>query len=796
MILSGSSTNNIQLWDISNSYNQNLYTYEGHLLWVNCLVKCSPKYFASCSNDHEIRIWDYYNKRSISVLRGHDDCVLGLSLLKDGRLCSGGSDSTIKIWNWELNSCDMTLTGHSKWVKCVCEVNNGNIIAGSDDTTIKVWQTHSNNAIKTLNGHKKSVRVLCQLDDGNFASGSFDKTIKIWNADSFECIDTINAHEKNIISIINIRGGFISCSNDMTIKVWKKYGEFSFDMIDENPYRLCSSDIGTPFEKCDEIAQEKGFLLSDTERISAACVYVMEHNILNGHTCLPIEKLIKVTADFTATTYSDAERAIEKLTENQDVICEYVGDRQYIYLPYLYQAEKYVANRVNLMLMLDAETEKDYSKEIKKLEDEIGIVFAENQKLAINEALSNKLFILTGGPGTGKTTTINAIIRLMEEQGLNVSIAAPTGRAAQRMSELTGKESKTIHRLLEVDPTSKDLLRFRHDEKNPLKADVIIIDEMSMVDITLMESLLRGIRMSAKLILVGDYDQLPSVGAGTVLKDMIECKKIKTVHLNEVFRQAAQSLIVTNAHKIVKGSMPEITVRDNDFFFMQRNNNSTIAQTVIDLCTTRLPRTYNYSPLWDIQIICPTRIGEVGTQRLNVLMQQQINPPSPEKTEINVNGVIFRLGDKIMQTKNNYDIVWMDKENAEGAGIYNGDIGIISQIDKANKTVVVAFSDKTAAYDLDEMTEVEHAYAITVHKSQGSEFEAVILPIMPYKSKMYYRNVLYTAVTRGKSLLIIVGNHQTLSYMVSENKKTVRYTNLLSFIKDYNDSQSQTNLLL
>lgn len=584
--------------------------------------------------------------------------------------------------------------------------------------------------------------------------------------------------------------------SSIAIKVWKKYGEFSFDMIDENPYRLCSSDIGTPFEKCDEIAQEKGFLLSDTERISAACVYVMEHNILNGHTCLPIEKLIKVTADFTATTYSDAERAIEKLTENQDVICEYIGDRQYIYLPYLYQAEKYVANRVNLMLMLDAETEKDYSKEIKKLEEEIGIVFAENQKLAINEALSNKLFILTGGPGTGKTTTINAIIRLMEEQGLNVSIAAPTGRAAQRMSELTGKESKTIHRLLEVDPTSKDLLRFRHDEKNPLKADVIIIDEMSMVDITLMESLLRGIRMSAKLILVGDYDQLPSVGAGTVLKDMIECKKIKTVHLNEVFRQAAQSLIVTNAHKIVKGSMPEITVRDNDFFFMQRNNNSTIAQTVIDLCTTRLPRTYNYSPLWDIQIICPTRIGEVGTQRLNVLMQQQINPPSPEKTEINVNGVIFRLGDKIMQTKNNYDIVWMDKENAEGAGIYNGDIGIISQIDKANKTVVVAFSDKTAAYDFDEMTEVEHAYAITVHKSQGSEFEAVILPIMPYKSKMYYRNVLYTAVTRGKSLLIIVGNHQTLSYMVSENKKTVRYTNLLSFIKDYNDSKNQTNLLL
>ncbi|MEG1448422.1 MAG: ATP-dependent RecD-like DNA helicase [Oscillospiraceae bacterium] len=585
-----------------------------------------------------------------------------------------------------------------------------------------------------------------------------------------------------------------SIGSSVAIKVWKKYGEFSYDMIEENPYRLCSADIGTPFEKCDEIAQQLGFLLSDIERICAACVYVMEHNVLNGHTCLPKEKLTKVAADFTSTSCSDAEKAIERLIEREVVVCEFIEDREYIYLPYLYQAEKYVSNRLNLMLMLDADNTKDYKKQIKHLEDEIGIAFADNQKIAINEALNRKLFILTGGPGTGKTTTINAIIKLMDDDGLNIVLAAPTGRAAQRMSELTGKEAKTIHRLLEVDPSSKDYLRFRHDEKNPLKADVVIIDEMSMVDITLMESLLRGIRMGAKLILVGDYDQLPSVGAGTVLKDMIECNKIKTIHLDEVFRQAAKSLIVTNAHKIVNGSMPDVTIRDNDFFFMQRNNNSSISQTVVDLCTTRLPKTYSYSPLWDIQIICPTRIGEVGTQRLNVLMQQQINPPSSEKIEINVNGIIFRCGDKIMQTKNNYDIVWMDKNNTEGSGIYNGDIGIINQIDKGNKTVIIAFSDKTAAYDFDEMTEIEHAYAITVHKSQGSEFEAVILPIMPYKSKMYYRNVLYTAVTRGKSLLIIVGNYQTLSYMVDENRKTVRYTNLLSFLQD-NNSQNGSLLV-
>lgn len=568
-----------------------------------------------------------------------------------------------------------------------------------------------------------------------------------------------------------------------SIEIWKRYGSGTQDLVSENPYVLCDESIGVEFELCDAMAEKLEIPMDSSYRIAAGILHVLRHNLNNGHTCLPYDKLLPTACQLLEQSENMVAAELQSMIDGMQLEMLDVNGRPYIYLPEYLSAERYVAARITTSLQLQYPEETDYSRKIAALEQKNGIHYADLQKKAIEAALNYRLFVLTGGPGTGKTTTINAIIELLEELELDVALAAPTGRAAKRMSEVTGREAKTIHRLLEVDFTKKETLTFKRNERNPLPYDVIIVDEMSMVDIPLMRSLLAGVKLNARLILVGDSDQLPSVGPGNVLRDLIQSGIVKTIALTEIFRQAQKSMIVTNAHAIVRGEMPVLDKRDNDFFFMRRDQYEQMKQTVVDLCCRRLPKSYGYDPVEDIQVIAPTRVGAVGTNNLNEALQRELNPPDPEKDEVKLSGRTFRVGDKVMQIKNNYDILWTKENGEDGMGVYNGDIGIIKMLDRPSKTLMIQFDEREAAYLFEMADQIELAYAVTVHKSQGSEFPAVILPVMGYKSKMHYRNLLYTAVTRAKNQLIILGAEPSIQYMVENDRRTIRYTNLLEMLR-------------
>ena len=394
------------------------------------------------------------------------------------------------------------------------------------------------------------------------------------------------------------------------------------------------------------------------------------------------------------------------------------------------------------------------------------------------------MLILTGGPGTGKTTTLNGILKLFEQQELDIALAAPTGRAAKRMTELTGREAKTMHRLLEVEWDEHDRPVFKRNLRNPLECDALVLDELSMVDISLFASLMQALPFGCRLIMVGDSDQLPPVGAGNVLADLIASDLLPVVELTEVFRQAMGSLIVTNAHRIVAGEMPELTRKDGDFFLMERPNPYAASQTIAALYAKRLPEAYKFSPQNDIQVLCPSKKGETGTVHLNKILQDLVNPPADEKKELTVGFRTFRVGDKVMQTKNNYNITWEKPDGETGEGIFNGDIGVIENIDIHTETVQICFDDRSAVLAKEQMIDVELAYAVTVHKSQGSEFSAVIIPVVSVLPNLCYRNLLYTAVTRAKQLLILVGTRAEIQKMVENDKKTRRYSALKTFLTE------------
>ena len=408
--------------------------------------------------------------------------------------------------------------------------------------------------------------------------------------------------------------------------------------------------------------------------------------------------------------------------------------------------------------------------------------YAQLQKDAIREALENGLLILTGGPGTGKTTTLKAIIRILKEKGEKVLLAAPTGRAAKRMSDLTGQEAKTIHRLLQVEWDENDHQSFARNEKNLLDCDALILDELSMVDILLFEAVLRALPLGCRLIMVGDCDQLPSVGPGNVLGDLIASGKVPVVQLTEIFRQSMESLIVTSAHRIVAGQMPELANHSSDFFFLPCPDPDDLANLIVDLCRRRLPASYGYSPMTDIQVLAPGRKGELGTIELNRRLQAALNPPEKGKKEITIHGVLFREGDKVMQVKNDYHLGWTKLDGTTGEGVYNGDLGVLCEIDRKASTVTVQLEDRFVLYELEAASELELAYAMTVHKSQGSEFAAVVIPMYPGPSQLSYRNLLYTAVTRARSLLVLAGTRQALAAMVENDRKTRRYSGLCRFL--------------
>lgn len=580
-----------------------------------------------------------------------------------------------------------------------------------------------------------------------------------------------------IRSLMILLGGY-GIQAAESIKIWKKWGNNAGDIIARNPYCLCGGDIGLDFGEADKIAEEQGISQDSSCRLAAGIAFVLRHNSQSGHVCLPRDKLIAMTSDFLEVAPAPLEDMVLSLTDENTLAIYNNGGREFVYLYELYAAESYIAGRVSLMLQLQCPVSTDLSGKIAALEQELGIEYDELQRQAVQQAAESNVFILTGGPGTGKTTTLNGILTLLERQGNKVALAAPTGRAAKRMTEVTGREARTIHRLLEVEPERGVGITFKRNEKNTLPADVIIVDEMSMVDTIILDALLRGMKLSCKLILVGDSDQLPSVSAGNVLKDMIDSSVIPMVHLDRVFRQAAQSLIVRNAHAIVAGELPELDKKDSDFFFLRRSDPIAVQELTVDLCARRLPASYHLSPMWDIQVIVPGKKGPVGTQELNRCLQEALNPTNKSKTQASFFGRVFREGDKVMQIRNNYDVICKTDTGEDTMGIFNGDIGVIEMMDVASKTILVRFDDRVAPYSFENADQLELAYAITIHKSQGSEFEAVVMPLMNRHPKLHYRNLLYTGVTRARRLLVMAGSPDTVAEMVANCRRTLRYTNL------------------
>lgn len=559
------------------------------------------------------------------------------------------------------------------------------------------------------------------------------------------------------------------------ISVWSAFEHDSIKQIKTNPYILCTSGIDIDFRSVDRMAADLGFDAENSDRVRAGIVYVLHENANAGHTCLPTEKLRESVCDNLGIERRQFESCLDDCEEKDWVVRITLGKREFVYLPEYYLAETYIAKKLAFMLRTSAQYEKDYSDEIRGVEFSENIQYEDLQRAAISACLTGSVFILTGGPGTGKTTTLNGVIKILKVQKKRILLCAPTGRAAKRMSDLTGEPARTIHRLLEVDFTAKGELKFKRNETNPLPADVVIADEMSMVDALLMCSLVRAIKPTSKFIMVGDSNQLPSVGAGNVLKDLIASHYIPSVELKEIFRQAAQSLIVTNAHRIVNGEFPVLDDRQNDFFFMNKSLESDIAELVIQLAKQRLPDTYGFSPIDDIQVLCPTKMGMAGTKELNKQLQSALNPPSQNKAELKFFDVIFRTGDKVMQTKNDYDVLWT-KNNEKGSGIFNGDIGIIRSVDRFSQNVTIDFEGRVAIYTSEMLRRLEHAYAITIHKSQGSEYDAVIIPITAFTHNLLYRNLLYTGVTRAKKMIIVIGTKELVKTMVDNNRKMLRYS--------------------
>ena len=575
----------------------------------------------------------------------------------------------------------------------------------------------------------------------------------------------------------------------LTVKIYKKWGSRSVEIAKKNPYILCNEITGIGFEKADAMARQLGFEGDNIDRVMSGIDYIISsYASQNGHVCIAREELVKQAVALLSVTEERADEGISELLRQGIIKYRVFDGTQMIYSKYFYDAEKYVASKLYLLDKLCAAVSlPDIDRFVEMEEAKNGIAYAALQKQAIADALRYGVMILTGGPGTGKTTVVRALINIFESMDLKVALCAPTGRAAKRLSESTSKNAKTIHRLLEMEYNDSGHAEFGKNEHEHLEHNVIIVDEASMVDIMLMDALTKAIKPGARLIFIGDSDQLPSVGAGNVLRDLIESGRFATVRLNEIFRQAQKSLIITNAHRINTGMMPELSVKDNDFFFMKRGTDREIASTVVELCRTRLPRAYGEMGRTGLQIICPSRKGEVGTEHLNRLLQEALNPKAPEKREHIFKDVIFREGDKVMQTKNNYDIEWSrESDGKSGSGIFNGDIGVIEKINPELKSLIIVFDDRRTIYDMTELDDIEHAYAVTVHKSQGSEYPMVLIPLGNAPQMLLTRNLFYTAVTRAQSMVILVGNEEIARKMVENDRQSVRYTGLARILSDGN----------
>lgn len=587
-----------------------------------------------------------------------------------------------------------------------------------------------------------------------------------------------------------IRGVMMLCKDYISpaevTKVYKKYGGSALGIIEENPYILCGGELGISFDKIDDLAKTMGHPLDSSPRVLAGIEYLLGYNgINNGHTCLPTDKLLMAASQLLSLDMNAISDMIDAFIRSGDLGRYREGDREYIMTHRAAEAEDFIAKTLHRLSSGVARYGiDDVASLLEQVEVKLSIKLAPQQKKAVFRALESGVMVLTGGPGTGKTTVVKALISLFNSVGEKVVLAAPTGRAAKRMSEATGHEAKTVHRMLEMERTQNGENRFCRNAKTPLDESVVIVDEASMLDLFLTEALVRALKRGARLILIGDSDQLPSVGAGNILDDIICSEKISTIRLTEIFRQSKESLIITNAHRINSGESPILNVTNNDFFFVRREQEGDICATISSLISERLPRTYGRDIVDQIQVITPSKKGIGGVEALNLALQETMNPPLQFKREKHAHGTIFREGDRVMQVSNNYELEW-EKNGIEGLGLFNGDIGRIVRINKNDSYMTIDFEDKIVKYPFDLLDELELAYAITVHKSQGSEYPVVIIPMYYCPPMLMSRNLLYTAVTRARKMVILVGRSDIPLKMAQNNREVLRYTTLKQRICDY-----------
>ncbi len=560
--------------------------------------------------------------------------------------------------------------------------------------------------------------------------------------------------------------------------IFKIFGNKSIELIKENPYILCNDGVGFSFERVDDIAVQFDIKSDNLFRVASGIEFVLKSNLGNGHTCLPYEKLSAVASKFLEVSKHKINETLDIMVDSFRLFKRCFDDVDFIFLPEYAMAEEFICGRIINILRHNHPLHNITEAELSLVENRLGIKFDLMQINAVNSAMEHSLFVLTGGPGTGKTTTLNAIIKIFENRNMSIALSAPTGRAAKRMTELTGRNATTLHRLLEVEWGDDSKQQFSKNSKNQLDYDVIVVDEMSMVDVSLFKALLEACRLTTRIILVGDSDQLPSVGAGNILNDLISSKKIPYAKLNKIFRQSEQSSIVDYSHEIINGHIPDSYERSNEFYFLKRNDSESTLQTVTELCSQRLINAYGFSPFSDIQVLCPSRKKSCGTLNLNNILQDKLNPLNDKRIELNFKGFSLRVGDKVMHIKNDYDIVWETDEGESGTGVFNGDIGFIESIDVINRCIKVRYDNKVATYYDEQIGLIELAYAITVHKSQGCEFDCVVIPLFQTSPFLRYRNLLYTAITRAKKLIILVGDSKIFEEMILNDKKTLRYTSL------------------
>lgn len=654
------------------------------------------------------------------------------------------------------------------------------------DTAAKLFRYLASGAIKGV-GPKTAVKIIERFGESSFdvLENEPEKLALINGISKSKAVEICNefnhqyAMRKVLIELENYGITTSECT-----AIYKYFGMSAVSVIRENPYILCGTVNGFSFERTESLVRKMEITPDAVYRNRAGVVHIVKHNLGNGHTCIPRRKMVEPSCQLLSITEEEVQITIDDLIDAKRLVSEELSGEPYLFLPEIYQAERAIAESLRRILKFAPAQIRSIDADIDRVSQRNGIRYEEKQREAIRTACEKGLLILTGGPGTGKTTAVKGIIDVLESKNVEVLLCAPTGRAAKRLAEVTGREAKTIHRLLEVEWDETEKPSFRRNARDPLSCGAIIIDEMSMVDVQLFAALLDALPLGCRLILVGDADQLPSVGPGNVLTDMIGAGCLPVVCLTEIFRQAQQSLIVMNAHRIMAGEPMRLDAVDSDFFFLSRDIPLHAAATVTELISKRLPAAYGFSPMDDIQVLCPSRKGDCGTVNLNRKLQEMLNPHDKMKNElVTPGGRIFREGDRVMQTKNNYKIPW-NRGSEAGEGVFNGDIGLLKKINYAAGIMKIQFDDRTAEYPTTNLTELELAYAVTVHKSQGSEYAAVIVPVVDCPPMLMYRNLLYTAITRAKRLMILVGNETRIRNMAANTRQNKRYSALKTFLAE------------